>query len=97
MSARFAVAFYAIDRQYGGPEEGGWWYNTGSLIRIARLFTSEDLAFEYASRANRLLDLCNRRLKYGVSSVIYSGGAVSASVYEGVPPQHFPEERPHYE
>ncbi len=26
------VAVYLVDRAYGGPEEGGWWYDQGSLF-----------------------------------------------------------------
>ncbi len=29
---------YLIDRAYGGPEEGGWWYDTGERVRIIRTF-----------------------------------------------------------
>ena len=25
----YTVAIYLCDRAYGGPEEGGWWYDTG--------------------------------------------------------------------
>lgn len=27
------VNVYDLTRHYGGPEEGGWWYDTGDLIR----------------------------------------------------------------
>lgn len=27
----WSVGVYETDRSYGGPEEGGWWYDTGSL------------------------------------------------------------------
>lgn len=26
------LAVYEVDRAYGGPEEGGWWFYTGSLV-----------------------------------------------------------------
>ncbi len=26
------VNVYEVTRHYGGPEEGGWWYNTGEPI-----------------------------------------------------------------
>ena len=26
------INVYAVTRHYGGPEEGGWWYNSGSPI-----------------------------------------------------------------
>lgn len=28
----FCVAIYLVDRSYGGPEEGGWWYTHGTRI-----------------------------------------------------------------
>lgn len=37
------VAAYETDREYGGPEEGGWYYTTGSPIRgTCREFLAED-------------------------------------------------------
>ena len=30
------LAVYNVDRNYGGPEEGGWWYDSGRLVsRVA--------------------------------------------------------------
>lgn len=90
------VAFYEIDRNYGGPEEGGWWYDSGSLVRVSRVFKSEDAALAYARRANDLLHFLQRRCR-PVSSVAYSGGRYAAEVYENAAPPAFPMERPHYE
>lgn len=28
----WTVAIYLCDKSYGGPEEGGWWYNTGERV-----------------------------------------------------------------
>ena len=39
-SYRTYVNVYAITRHYGGPEEGGWWYNTGEPIE-SRVATDE--------------------------------------------------------
>jgi hypothetical protein len=37
------VALYENDREYGGPEEGGWWYEVGTLIPgTQRSFLLED-------------------------------------------------------
>jgi len=37
------VALYENDREYGGPEEGGWWYDVGTLIPgTQRSFLLED-------------------------------------------------------
>jgi hypothetical protein len=29
---RYTVAIYLVDKQYGGPEEGGWWYEAGTRV-----------------------------------------------------------------
>lgn len=31
----WTVAIYLIDKSYGGPEEGGWWYTHGERIDYA--------------------------------------------------------------
>jgi hypothetical protein len=28
---RSIVAFYEVDREYGGPEDGGWYFSSGLL------------------------------------------------------------------
>ena len=39
-----------------GPEEGGWWYNTGELRRLLKIFRNEEAAFKYARRCNHWLE-----------------------------------------
>lgn len=92
----FTVAFYEIDRAYGGPEEGGWWFDTGTFVRISRTFKNRDAAYAYARRANALLHVIQRDAR-DVSSVLYDGGRMAAEVYDGLPPAFFPETRPYYE
>ena len=93
---RFAVAFYEIDRAYGGPEEGGWWFDTGQLVRVHRVFLDEAKAEAVCRRANRLLSHIQRNLR-PVGSVIYDGGRYAADVYPDTAPPFFPATRPHYE
>jgi hypothetical protein len=96
MGQTFTVAFYEIDRAYGGSEEGGWWFNTGRLERIARTFKNEDAAYKFCRRANSLLHTIQRGSRE-VGSVIYGGGRFTAEVYDTPPPAFYPETRPHYE
>ncbi|PZX14230.1 hypothetical protein LX81_03029 [Palleronia aestuarii] len=93
---RHVVAFYEIDRAWGGPEEGGWWYDCGELARILKVVPSADAAHDLAARANRLMDRLQRG-KRDVGSVIYAGGRYAACVLEDTAPRAFPETRPHYE
>ena len=36
------VNVYEITRHYGGPEEGGWWFNSGNPIESRIVATMED-------------------------------------------------------
>lgn len=107
---RYIVAFYDVDRAYGGPEEGGWWYDTGALVRISRVFSNEDSAYTYCRRANDLLHFIRWR-KRGRAlpmaraaqrdrpsiSHTNSEGRIHAEVHEDFAPQGYPNGRPHYE
>jgi hypothetical protein len=99
MSKTYVIAFYELDRVYGGSEEGGWWYNTGNLVRIFRVVKNEEYADRLARRAQRLLDHCAKRGGYrsDLYSMGYSGGAYAAYVYEDKAPPYWPEQTPHYE
>ena len=86
---RYILAFYEMDRAYGGPEEGGWWFDTGTLARVHGIERDEACAIARAARANRLLD----RLQSGrrpISSLIYSGGRHSLLIFEHTAPPSFP-------
>jgi hypothetical protein len=50
-SSTFTVAIFLIDRAYGGPEEGGWWFTYGEPAegyeQFEKGFENEDDAWEY--------------------------------------------------
>lgn len=93
----YVIAVYEVDRCYGGPEEGGWWYDTGELKKILGVKRDEDEAYATARRLNAWLDrLQSGDYRKNVNSVCYSGGALSVSVYEDVAPAYYPKERPYY-
>lgn len=52
MQSIWLVAIYDESRQYGGPEEGGWYYNTGELLGVDSAWTNEDVAWEKARNWN---------------------------------------------
>lgn len=92
----YVLGFYEVDREYGGPEEGGWWFDSGRLVRGFRMVRQPARAFVLAARANRLL----ARLQRGrrpVSSVLYDGGRIECKVFEDMLPAEYPLVRPHYE
>ena len=92
----YVVAVYLCDRAWGGPEEGGWWYDTGELVRIIRTFKDEERAAVHATRMNSLLNATINKGRRDISSVL-SDGCYYAEVHENIAPQHYPERRPHYE
>jgi hypothetical protein len=94
----YIVSYYMVDRAYGGPEEGGWWFDYGipepQLDRFARGFSTEGEAYEYARRLNRHVSPILNEDRREVSSVL-SDGIYQAEVSEGYP-RAYPERTPHY-
>lgn len=41
------VNAYLVTRQYGGPEEGGWWYDTGTPLASVPVLLTEPYTIEY--------------------------------------------------
>ncbi|MEO1615296.1 MAG: hypothetical protein AAFV88_05570 [Planctomycetota bacterium] len=93
---------YLHDRAYGGPEEGGWWYDTYSPITDAWYdveppkhghFETEELAEAALETLRAWCDDQNSRRR-GPSSVASEGHFVVC--LEAWPAQAEPTHRPHY-
>lgn len=85
------VAVYDVDRVCGGPEEGGWWYDTGELVQQTAVNSPADAeALRERLYAGEFPDT-------GKSSSVLGGEDYRITV--GIRPfaPHFPEERPRYE
>lgn len=90
------VNAYSVSRHYGGPEEGGWWYDAGTPLASVPMkadATDEEIEKEKA----RLTELLGwpREPSQGRYSV--NGGDDFEVWVEDHPAEHFPKERPHYE
>jgi hypothetical protein len=48
----WAVAVYDVRREYGGPEEGGWWYDSEELLGVEFWFHDEEAAYEMSRTLN---------------------------------------------
>lgn len=106
--AFYTLAVYLVDRSYGGPEEGGWWFDNGTRIdelildsgtnvAIPKIFTDEDEAWHVAEAIQKVLDEDINKGRRPISSVL-SEGIYRAEVHDGYPPEYWPERRrPHYE
>lgn len=98
----FVVSVYLADRAYGGPEEGGWYYDCGypatEYGQFTRVFgkKAEQAALAYKRRLDRhLIKHLNkgRRPKWSVAS----DGVYEAVLDRGEFPGPYPTERPYYE
>tara|TARA_R110002020_G_scaffold123419_1_gene279824 strand:- start:83 stop:436 length:354 start_codon:yes stop_codon:yes gene_type:complete len=49
----FYVNVYEIGQAYGGPEEGGWYYDVGKPIKCLGGYSSRDVAKDKAVRVDR--------------------------------------------
>jgi len=87
------VTVYEINRAYGGPEEGGWYYDTGRLMGWWQASSCEE-AYELADS----LENETYRPNGNSGSVVYVGGDYSFEITRGAPgPEFYPEETPRYE
>ncbi|WP_024517007.1 hypothetical protein [Bradyrhizobium sp. Tv2a-2] len=102
----WTVAIYLVDRAYGGPEEGGWYYNCGDRVDHALdgiepeyLLTvkpDEKSSDAWCASLQALLDETVNVGRRDIGSVL-STGKYYAEVHNGHSPKHYPETRPHYE
>jgi hypothetical protein len=88
------VNVYEVDRAYGGPEEGSWYYDTGDPVHEAtETYFTEDFAW-FRARILGDTEWTYDGLKVG--SVNYRGGQYRVMVQDH-PAKAYPEETPHYE
>lgn len=77
---KFYTNVYVVGRAYGGPEEGGWWYDYGTPI------------FEECTEHETFDDAME--MKQAVQNA-YNDGHIDVYV-EDHPAKAFPETRPYY-
>jgi hypothetical protein len=74
----WVVAVYERGQEYGGPEEGGWWYTTRELVAVQPVSDCEEgvrVADELKAGEYRTRDR-------SYTSVNYSGGDYSMYIIE---------------
>jgi hypothetical protein len=97
----YLVTVYLDDKAYGGPEEGGWYFNCGQPLKdvdvgfkASRRFKNEGQAVNYARRLNARLHRLNVD-RPSISSVASEG--IYCARVTATKPQPYPRFRPHYE
>jgi hypothetical protein len=98
---RLWINVYHLAMCYGGPEEGGWWWDRGTPVPgLSRSFSTRRRARQkaaaYLARAIDLVVRMHREeFRYDYESVC--GGETYVVRVEEHPPRPFPARRPHYE
>lgn len=97
IKSRWFVTLFLVDRMYGGPEEGGWWYDFGKPIlddTRNKVFDNHDEALAYLANVRAAaIDMNQDRPPY---TSVNGEGEYRFLLTEG-PAQQFPKVRPHYE
>ncbi|MAG73876.1 hypothetical protein CL620_06170 [archaeon] len=88
----YYVNVYELDRVYGGPEEGGWWYTSGEAMDSAKCFTEWGANIKRGMLRKKWKDTSD----VSMYSVMYSGGVYDICI-EDEEAHDFPKERPVYE
>jgi hypothetical protein len=98
----FSVGVFLVDKAYGGPEEGGWWYTYGNPVfdvglPVPIVTTNEDEAVTVMNDMNKWIE--DQGLNKGRPSIgsVLSKGEYRAVITDGPVPVSYPETRPHYE
>lgn len=90
------VNAYSVCRCYGGPEEGGWWYDSGRPLASVPVIEDDETVIEMEKkRITELMGWPVGPTRQGRYSVI--GGDDFEICVEDEPGQPYPAERPHYE
>lgn len=82
---------YRITRHYGGPEEGGWWYDRGEPLGSLPCASQRE-AREACDKMRKKF----KRLAKGDISSVLGGAEVGVYIEDGFA-KPFPESRPIYE
>jgi hypothetical protein len=84
------VNVYSVTRHYGGPEEGGWWYNWSECIEV---FPTKN---KNAETIREELESENAYKKFGNIYSVLGGRDIEVRIEE-TPKESETKERPHYE
>lgn len=100
---------YDTERLYGGPEEGGWWYTSYTLVRVSGGGQDESDALAQADSLREKLDDSYAVMTWGLGRTELRSEVSERMDYDWdyVPshsdyvirwdvPTYLPEQRPHY-
>lgn len=89
------VTVYETDRAYGGPEEGGWWYDVGTVVACFPVLRHR--AERLLERVKDRCDRINREERRRVPWSVLSAGDYLVAELSDKPGEDYPQERQFYE
>lgn len=98
MKTKFFLNVYVTNQAYGGPEEGGWYYNVGEFVRCAGTFFNEEHARAERDALQAHIDKTENdpRGPYADRNSVLCEGEARVHI-ERFPGEDYPQSRPHYE
>ena len=102
LSAKVYVNVYSVGRAYGGPEEGGWWFDTGHVVSSTP-FAGRDAYMDAVRHADSLREshaengMRREDRNGGIGRFSVMGGDDLVVVVEDHQGENYPAEWPHYE
>ena len=91
----YYVNEYEVDKKYGGPEEGGWYYDTGRFIKCHGIFDF-DIGAALLT-AGKEVYLQDKRKGLHPPDSVLSEGRWPVMYIERSEGRDFPKQVPHYE
>ena len=94
MTQLFYLNEYTTNREYGGPEEGGWWFDVGQFETCHGVYPTERAAKDALEGLKDWVESVNAH-QYPPSSVACDG--YTRIFIEDQEGEDYPQQRPHYE
>jgi hypothetical protein len=88
------VNVYIYDKAYGGPEEGGWWFNTFEPVSSVRVYGKRKIETELL-KAENFCNTENEERNSDVESVCSDGKYIVCTEFHKA--KFYPRTKPHYE
>ena len=91
------VNVYAVSRAYGGPEEGGWYFDIGEVVASHPVRGERQEAILLAAMTELYGHLGKKDRNGGMGRFSVMGGSDYVICVEDEKAEPFPAEYPHYE